>query len=234
MRPHLSNQRNHALTRTDVIVTVLAIVALFFLFPVIYTVIDLVHQGPMKINCVSNLREIDLSYLVWAGDNGEKYPAEVSVTNGGAMELVATGNVAACFQSMSNELTTPKLLICPEDTHRVWATNFSTGFNNSHISYFVGLDADQTNPQMLLSGDDNFAVGGVPVKSGLLQLSTSSPIAWTSGRHVSYNSHFWTPARYRFVGNIGLADGSVQQLTMDGLQQALQRTGVATNRLAIP
>jgi hypothetical protein len=31
-----------------------------------------------------------------------------------------------------------------------------------------------------------------------------------------------------------MADGSVQQLTTNGLQQTLQRTGVATNRLAIP
>jgi prepilin-type processing-associated H-X9-DG protein len=74
---------------------------------------------------------------------------------------------------------------------------------------------------MFLSGDDNFAIGGVPVKSGLLQLLTNTPVAWTKTRHKLY-------------GNIGLADGSVQQLTTDGLRQALQQTGVATNRLVIP
>jgi len=136
------------------------------------------------------------------------------------MELIATGNVAACFQVMSNELNTTKILLCPDDTRRVWATNWST-LNNSNISYFVGLDAAETKPQMFLSGDDNFAIGGVPVKSGVVQLLTNTPVTWTKGRHKLY-------------GNIGLADGSVQQLTTDGLQQALHQTGVATHGLAIP
>ena len=107
-----------------------------------------------------------LPYRLWEGDNNDKYPMAVSVTNGGAMELVATGNVAACFQVMSNELSTPKILICPEDTHRDSCNQFCQGFNNSNISYFVGLDVtNETNPQMFLSGDDNFAIGGIPVKS---------------------------------------------------------------------
>jgi prepilin-type processing-associated H-X9-DG protein len=123
-------------------------------------------------------------------------------------------------------------LLCPEAAHRIGATDFSA-LNNSNISYFVGLDAAETKPQMFLSGDDNFAISGVPVKSGLLEFSTNTLIAWSSGRHVSPNSHFWTPARNRFVGNIGMADGSVQQVTTDGLQKALQQAGTM-NRLLIP
>jgi prepilin-type processing-associated H-X9-DG protein len=74
---------------------------------------------------------------------------------------------------------------------------------------------------MLLSGDDNFAIDGIPVNSGVLQLPANAPVAWTKARHKS-------------VGNIGMADGSVQQVTTDGLQKALQQTGAATNRLVIP
>ena len=144
----------------------------------------------------------------------------VSVTNGGAMELIATGNVTACFQVMSNEVNTPKILLCPNDASRVWATDFFT-LNNSNISYFVGLDADESKPRTFLSGDDNFAMNGVPVKSGRLDISTNTLL-------------FWTAARHKFAGNIGLADGSVRQSTTDGLRQALQQTGVATNRLALP
>jgi prepilin-type processing-associated H-X9-DG protein len=122
---------------------------------------------------------------------------------------------------MSNELSTPIILACPRDTGRSGATNFATGFNNANLSYFVGVDAEEAKPQMFLSGDDNFAIGGVPVKSGMLQLLTDTPVTWTKARHKLY-------------GNIGLADGSVQQLTADGLRQAFQQTGVATNRLVIP
>jgi prepilin-type processing-associated H-X9-DG protein len=81
--------------------------------------------------------------------------------------------------------------------------------------------ADETNTNLFLSGDDNFAIGGVPVKSGVLQLLTNTSVAWTKDQH-------------KFVGNIGMADGSVRQVTTNGLQNVLQQTGVATNRLALP
>jgi len=122
---------------------------------------------------------------------------------------------------MSNELSTPKVLVCPQDkSHLPPAANFSSQLV-SHISYFVGLDAEQDHPQMFLSGDDNFAIGGVPVKSGLLKLSTNAPVTWTAARHKN-------------AGNIGLADGSVETVDDSGLANLLGQTGVATNRLAIP
>ncbi|MGH7975341.1 MAG: type II secretion system protein, partial [Limisphaerales bacterium] len=180
------------------------------------------HNKSPRIECVNNLMQIGLAYRIWEGDHNNKYPMQVSVTDGGAMELIATGNVAACFQVMSNELDTPKILVCPMDTSRIAATNFENDFNNSHISYFAGVDVtNEMNPRMILSGDDNFEIGDVSVKSGLLEFSTNAPIAWTSARH-------------KYAGNIGFADGSVQEVTTEGLQNALRQTGVATNRLAIP
>lgn len=231
MKPRFSHQRNRALTKIEVVVIIAALAILAALF---LPALAATKRKSSRLGCDSILKQIGVAYRIWEGDHGDKYPMSVSVTNGGAMELIATGNVAACFQVMSNELSTPKILRCPEDTRRVWATNFSTDFDNSHISYFVGLAADDSKPQMLLSGDDNVAISGIPVKSGLLELTTNTPITWSSGRHVAYNSHFWTAARHKFVGNIGLADGSAQQVTTDGLQKALQQTGVATNRLVLP
>ena len=89
------------------------------------------------------------------------------------MELVATGNVLATFLAMSNELGTPKILHCPEDTDRV-ETNSFAALASSNISYFVNVDATESYPQMFLCGDDNFAVDGVPVKSGLLEITTNT------------------------------------------------------------
>jgi hypothetical protein len=83
------------------------------------------------------------------------------------------------------------------------------------------LDASTNYPQALLSGDDNFEINGVPVKSGLLQLSTNHATAWTAARH-------------KLSGDIGLADGSAQQLSNSGLTNFLHQTGLANNRLAIP
>ena len=183
----------------------------------------LTHPGTRKpIACIDNLRQIGLSFHVWAGDNYNKYPMQVSVTNGGAMELVTDGkNVWPTFQVMSNELVTTRVLVCPADNSRVAATNFSNDFNNGKISYFVGLDADPSSPRAFLSGDDNFAISGELLKSGLLQLTPKTPVTWAATRHVK-------------VGNVVLDDGSVQMLNTPQLPLFLQATGLATNRLAIP
>jgi prepilin-type processing-associated H-X9-DG protein len=219
MKPRLSNQRNRALTRTDVVVVIAILV---ILAAVILPGLAPHHTTSIKINCIDNLKQIGVEIRTWEGDHDGKYPMSVSVTNGGAMELVATGNVAACFQVMSNELSTPKILLCPEDTHRAYATNFSTGFSGANISYFLNPDAVETYPQMILDGDDNLLVDGKPVQPGILDFRTVTNIAWTKDRHNR-------------VGNIGMADGSVQQTTSGSLNSAIGSctNGVPTNNAAI-
>jgi hypothetical protein len=194
------------------------------------------HRRPSQIYCVMNLKQVALSFRIWEGDNNNKYPMAVSVTNGGAMEWIATNNVTGCFQVMSNELSTPKILICPEDmVHTFAATNFDKGFNASHISYFIGIDASNEDyPQRLLCGDDNFQIKGTMVGSGILSLLTNTPMEWGQGRHGDAHRKFWMPRPKHFVGNLGFADGSVREVGDSGLQADIIKTGLATNRLAIP
>jgi hypothetical protein len=82
------------------------------------------------------------------------------------------------------------------------------------------MDGNEASPQMILTGDDNLAVDDVPVRIGILTLSTNSTVAWTSARH-------------KFVGNIGIADGSVQQVTTHGLFSAISNAA-APSRFVIP
>lgn len=193
------------------------IVLVAILLPVFYN--PPIHA--YRINCVNNLKEIGLAYRIWAGDQTSKFPMEVSVTNGGTMGLADGRNAWINYFVMSNELSTPKILHCPADTNSLAATNFSFGFNNQMVSYFVGLDASDGYPQRFLSGDDNFEINGVPIKFGLLEISSNTSIAWSAARH-------------KWVGNILLADGSVQMANNPVLTNALHQTGLATNRLAIP
>lgn len=232
MKPHCSNQRNHALTLVEVLVVV---AILTIIIAMILPALTSRHNGCQPISCINNLKQIGLSFRIWSGDNNDLYPMAVSVTNGGAMESIAAGNVAAVFQVMSNELTFPKILICPADKIHSPATNFENDFNNHKISYFAGLDAtNESNSKLLLSGDDNFEIGNVSVKSGLREVTSNTPLAWDATRHLAYNAHFWTPVHNKFMGNIGLSDGSVSQWRSDDLQKAISQTGLATNRLVIP
>ena len=90
---------------------------------------------------------------------------------------------------------------------------------NHKISYFVGLEAKENDPQALFSGDANLVVNGKPVLSGIWDLRTCSAT--------------WTKARHDKSGYIVMADGSIQLATRIG-SIAAAGTIIATNRLAIP
>ena len=218
MKPRRSNQRNRALTLSEVLVIV---ATLWLLAAVALAVSGSPGDAQRKI-CVNNLKQIADAFRTWAGDNGDRYPAQVPDNHGGAMEEAVRGDVAPVFQVMSNELSTPRILVCPADIGRFTANNFVTDFNNSHVSNFIAVDTgDDRYSQRLLSGDSSLAVGGVSVKSGLAELSTNAVVSWTPKRHFG-------------EGNIDLADGSVWQTDNKSLAQKLCQTGLATNRLAIP
>ena len=222
MKPRWQKQRNRALTIFEVL---WVIAGLIILAMVILPMLAERRRLYARINCVSNLKQVNLSFRIWEGDNNNKYPMAVSVTNGGAMEQIAMGDVTDCYRVMSNELSTPKILICPMDRKHIAATNWTTDFNNSHISYFLNPDASEAFPQEIMSGDDNLAIDGVPVKSGWLLLPGNAAISWTAERHGG-------------AGNLSFADGSVAEVSASGLQNALvlatNGTDIMTNRIAIP
>lgn len=47
-----------------------------------------------RISCVNNLKQVGLSFRIWAGDNGDHFPMHVSTNAGGSQEWVAMGAVA--------------------------------------------------------------------------------------------------------------------------------------------
>lgn len=187
-----------------VVIAVIAALAVTLLLPALAAA----KRKSARINCVNNLHQIGTALKYWEGDNGDKYPMQFALTNSETMKLLGSGSAYVLWQTMSNELTTPEVLHCPADTEHPVATSFTTGFSDMNISYFFSLDAADTFPQMILDGDDNLAVNGVRVKPGILNLPTTNSLAWTKERHNG-------------VGNIGLADGSVQQTTVNFLNSAV-------------
>jgi prepilin-type N-terminal cleavage/methylation domain-containing protein len=231
MKTQRTTRGSRAFTLTEllVVIFVLTVVAALLL-----PALAAAKRKSSKIGCVQNLKQTGLSFRIWEGDNGDKYPMKVSVTNGGAMELALAGDVAGIFRSMSNELSTPKILVCPNDTGRHYATNFTTDLNHQTISYFVGLDAEDKYPQMILSGDDNLEVNGVRVRPGILNLSPNTSVEWTENERHGLPQQWSIWNQHLRIGNIGLVDCSVQITTVSLLPSALANTGAATNRLVIP
>lgn len=103
-----------------------------------------------RINCVNNLKQVGLAARMWANDHGEVFP---------------TG-----FLSMSNELSTPKILTCSGDKTRQRAQSWAQ-FDGSSVSY------EWLVPPGLREGDPQIAITRCPLHN-----------------------------------NVGLSDGSVQQL----------------------
>jgi hypothetical protein len=196
------------------------IASLAFLAVVILPVLVAAKKKSARMGCVNHLQAMGLAFKTWEGDNNDRYPQFAPFTNGGAMEIAAPGNMAAIFQNMSNEVTTPKILVCPADREHAAATSLNH-LKNTNISYFFSSDANDSFPQSILAGDDNFLVDGVPVKSGLMNLRRSRSLRWSAERH-------------RFIGNVLLADGSGEAIGNTGLTDFLSGNGNETNSIVIP
>jgi prepilin-type processing-associated H-X9-DG protein len=207
-------RRCRAMTLLDILVIcVVLAVLVVILVPALYA------PHTPRIQCLNNLKMVGLATRVWETDNMDKYPPFVPATNGGSMEYTTGTNVWRHFEVMSNELSTPKVLVCPADADRIEATSF-TWLNNSNVSFFFGIDATETNPQMFLSGDRNLT-NGTQVKNGIMVLTGAKPTSWTSEMHKK-------------AGNIAFADGGAQQMNIARLRNAVTNTGFPTNRLQMP
>src|SRR5437899_588153 len=207
-----------------------------------------------RISCTNNLKQVGLGMRTWALDNNDQNPMRVAGLQGGASESVGVREVTGSatshkgvnmmFGVMSNELSTPKILICPSEyDSRGAASTFSysipnnsanaTPFTNDlNVSYFVGVDSQDTFPQMFLTGDHNLGTGANPPTSSFQQ---QSKYFISLGTNFPANNQYvgWLDNMHSKQGNVGLADGSVQQFSRSRLQEALKNSGDAGGNTSV-
>jgi len=227
MKRILKQTKAFTLIELLVVIAIIAILAALLL-----PALAAAKRKAQRINCVSNIKQVGIAFRLWEGDNGDRYPMAVGTLKNGAQEKIySAANTTASagygltnvFVVMSNELSTPKVLFCPSDNIRSATTNFTALNNNSaNMSYFVCGDAVETYPQMLLDGDRNIGTAtAVNIPATMTNLLGTQ---WTGNPATAWA---WSAVDMHLrVGNIGMADGSAQQVTVAGLQTAL---GTATN-----
>jgi prepilin-type N-terminal cleavage/methylation domain-containing protein len=155
-------------------------------------------------------------------------------------------SVANVFCVMSNELVNPRILTCPADLSKTAlptetgptatgplmqsATNWA-GFGNRNLSYFVEGNAYDKYPKMILIGDRNIGTTTSWSSPAATMNMYNNGYAETAVKGMnpqpSLKNFPWEwsdPDLHQGAGNLGLADGSVQQASPGQLQQSLNDT----------
>jgi prepilin-type processing-associated H-X9-DG protein len=218
MTRRVASSEESGFTKWDLLIVVAAVLGL--LAALLFPAMARAKGKSRRISCVCNLKQIGLALRMWSKEGGERFPWQIGAAAGGTGELLGQDDAFRHFLAVSNELTSPKVLVCPSDSGRTRVGRWEDFTSNKHLSYFIGLDADETRPQSILSGDRNLGTNGL-ILSGLVALPMNAPLTWAKTIHDGQ-------------GNVGLGDGSVQQMTAPSVRrQVLAATNEAL-RLLIP
>lgn len=191
----------------------------------------------MRIQCANNLKQTGLAFTTFAEAHDDRFSFEPGVLADQGMDR----RVWIQMLVLAKELATPRSLTCPGDRQRrTTATGFSEGpeagatslarMQDDAVSYFVGVGARRRLGNSVLLGDCNVAAAeSAPLYSSrgadpFVLLSTNA--VWSAKQ-----------AHHAQAGNIALADGSVQQVTIRGLQEQLRQAaeaGTNVNRVVFP
>jgi len=233
-----------------VVIAILAILAAMLL-----PALSSAKRQALAISCVNNLRLTSLAFHIWALDNNDRYPMLVPQSDGGALPpsgFMTGADTFRVFQVMSNELQTPKILLCPSDERRAGTNFVSTGptadFANSNLSYFAGgnygstIQTASTNaptnsdPLVFLSGDRNI-YNAAKANASVYPYGcspTTEAVPLGSSFLGNATAPGWTDRMHRQRGNVLLGDGSVQRYSSSQLRQALTQSCDPQNVILFP
>ena len=219
------------------------------------------RSNAQRIACINNLKQVGLAFRTWAIAHNGNTPMTQGRGQGGDNEDVGyrvlgtdqatSQGVSKLFLCMSNELSTPKTLFCPaeyESAYRQAATNFSgvaapgavPYINDLNVSYFIGVDAQETSPRLFLTGDHNIGGDANPPWTAYCYMQGPTFTAgigyavWLGTNWLTDRGPAFMANQHNQQGNVGLADGSVQGWSRTRLQLALQNTGDPHNSAGNP
>lgn len=196
----LAPLRDRAFTLIELLV-VIAIIAI--LAALLLPALASAKARAKRTECLNNLKQVGIGLRAWASDNDGLFPWIVEVTEGGSKNAPEWVDH---FRACSNELVTPKILVCPAQKEKTALTDWSTLSGQDNVSWFFGLDAEETKPQTILAGDSNIIGGGGGLDpSWNTFFGSSIDATWDNTVHVR-------------KGNVTLSDGSVQMVNTVELQ----------------
>jgi len=217
-RPRPISTHTAAFTMAELILVIIML-AVFLPFCVHHFARAHQHSGP---TCINDLKLIGTTYRIWANDHRDLYPWAAPCVEGGWRELLASSNCGPLcwtnYATMANELgQSANALVCQQDERKP-TSGLDHLTNNLALSYFVGVNADQFHPQTILAGDRNIGPGAIPLDNYGYSpddgqgndVILKGPVCWSLKIHSANEGVD--------IGNILLADGSVQHVTSSDLR----------------
>lgn len=217
MKAKASKRSQRAVTLMEVLFVIGTVATLLL---VVLPAMQNSRTRPSRISCVNNLKQVSLGLIMWSQDNYDKYPMQVSTNKSGSLEWIASKDVYRHFMAASNEIGSPKVLRCPDDLQRSPVPTFPE-LSNKSLSYFLNLSASEKDLYGVLIGDRHLTRNGTQYANGSYLISTQQVLTWGKKPH-------------KYAGNIGLSDGSVQQVSDQTLRSAILNAKSPTNWLAFP
>ncbi len=219
-QPIFHSRRCFTLIELLVVMAIIAVLAALLL-----PALARAKESARRAKCLSNLKQVGLGLKIFALDHNALYPWHIAPKDGGTYGPQA-GESWRNFLAASNELTTPKILVCPSDKATKGSVlNWSDGpdglqhFPNrgNALSYFVGLDAYEAIPYSVVAGARHI-VGGVPDPcSSVAPVPGVAAIELAAGN----NSIRWGTTVHNSVGVFAHEDGSARLTRSLALRAAM-------------
>jgi len=235
---------NRAFTLIELLV-VIAIIAI--LAALLLPALARAKARAQRTACISNMKQTCLAFIVWVNDHEAGHlHYRVDYRNEGTRNHPSGLQNNAWFQYswISNEVESPKVLVCPSDKEKKVASDWSlranggfvnSAFQNNAVSYNLSLDSGtlrgrdsfENAQDQILVLDRNYKEDFIAptCSSGLTQVPGLRGRGQTPPYDPDATVEWKEEAKFGHGkgGNIGSPDGSVQAATTQTFRQLVDR-----------